>query len=536
MKSYSTILFAATVAAILSGCAVKEVPAGLSENETESPRDVTYATFNFAVTGSTKAPLTSDAAEKDSIKSVRLMIYSHTSANNGTCEVDTTVLTTGNQTATVPLTSGTKRIFVLANEHNKSWRFGNQKGLTLDKLVASKTASSAGKLFLHEIDFGRPALSSSPAPLSSLDYSDMTTPYMVFSNSQSDSSSLRIVRPNISSEESQSGSDSTKNHFSIDLQRTVAKVTITGYSGGTFSSKWTSSVVKYCGTLDDLYWGVRNQNRAVALFKNTDANSKPLVPFHDALAGLDLSEIATYKPFWWSNGDSSEINIPLKSLSSATPSDYYYVPENVLDEVGNSTYIVVKARFKPQLPGAQVTSVSFDNTAHIVNAVTYSSTLFPEAYYIDFNSNYDVENVPGSGRIRNLPDILKRDSIMLNRTYLDFFKFYQTEDLAKSVVYFLENDGSSDGYTSSYEPKRHKIYKYENYICYYRFDISGNADGGLLRNKQYRGTITSFGYIGAPCLEDLDRIQSTPSGSGDTHATATVQILPWDTVDVELKK
>ncbi|MDR0538403.1 MAG: hypothetical protein LBH04_10265 [Tannerellaceae bacterium] len=518
MKSYlNSFCTAAIAVAILSGCSVKEVPSGLSDNEVETSKDVSYATFDFSIEGATKAPLTGDAAEKDSIKSVRLMIYAHTNANNGACEVDTTILTTGNQTATVPLTSGMKRIFVLANEYNKSWRFGDQKGSTLDKLIATKTTTSAGKLFLHEIDFGSPALSSSPAPLTSLDYSDMVTPNMVFSNSQADSVSLRQVLPNISETESQTGSGVTKNHFRIDLQRTVAKVTV--YNTATLIEYYDNPAIHY-RTLSDMTWGIRNQNRAIALLSGRNVNGSIQTPLLDVLNLADLMDTETYKPYWWTGGDTTEINIPLPQTSPAL--NYYYVPENVFDGVGNSTYIVVKALLTPNRP---VTEIQYNsgNTIIRVRGTEYNYPKGKTYYCI----NYD--NV----------DMSSLDFSFLNLWGIQH-ECFDDEELIRNFIYRIEHNGNPAGYTAGYVPQRLKIDTYENGVCYYRFDISNNNDGGLLRNKQYRGNITDFvtnpavGLRGAAKLSDLDKIQTQDSGS--THATATVQVLPWETVDVDLHK
>ncbi|MDR0538402.1 MAG: hypothetical protein LBH04_10260 [Tannerellaceae bacterium] len=514
MKSYlNSFCTAAIAVAILSGCSVKEAPTGLSENEAETSKDVSYATFDFSIEGATKAPLTSDAGEKDSIKSVRLMVYAHTNANDGACEVDTTVLTTGNQTATVPLTSGTKRIFVLANEYDKSWRFDNQKGSTLDKLVATKTTTSAGKLFLHEVDFGTPRLGSSSTitPLTNLDYSDMVSPNMVFSNSQADSASLRRVLPNISENESQTGSDSTKNHFRIDLKRTVAKVTV--YNTATLElrpvlpSTDPRPYIKLC----DLTWGIRNQNRAIALLPNTDANGRIQTPLLDVLNLAELMDTTIYKPYWWTGGDTTEINIPLPEASPA--SNYYYVPENIFDGVGNSTYIVVKAHL-------------FYMRALI--SLTYSGNTVDSEYGTDLRKGNTFYRINYDNADESIDYTVLNGRIHLNACFAN-------KELAHGLLYRLENGGSGAGYSASYIPRRLSIDTYEGGVSYYRFDISNNSDGGFLRNKQYRGQITDFFKVGAAKLSDLDRI-SAPLNEQPTHGTASFQILPWETVDFELKR
>ncbi|MDR0538360.1 MAG: hypothetical protein LBH04_10045 [Tannerellaceae bacterium] len=514
MNIHLTPLFAAAIAAvILSGCAVREVPVIWEEETVEPAPALTFATFDFAVEGATKAALVGNAGEKDSIKSFRLMIYAHKAGNLGLCEVDTTIMASDSASATVLVTVGAKRIFVVANEHDKTWRFANQKGQSLLQLLDSRTMAGGGKLFLHEIDFGTPDFGASLylLPLVSLDYTDMALPYMVFSNAQSDSSSLRNLHPDISAEASQDEqADSTTNRFTIELQRTLAKVTMFNSSGSEIAS-----AESIAGTFGEIYWGVRNQSRAVALFRSTDVNGKLQPPFYNITEGYNPEWTDLYKVFWWKNDlTGREINIPVADVDSLP--EYYYVPENVYDEERNSTYIAVKAEFTPA-DMTVIRSATFDVAIGKLDVTLMSyrvpmtfHRLNPEAYKAALDRRLIDEtifNAPSSS-----PGSL-------------FSNIYD----AKRVSYILEHKNSDAGYLSNYEPEILKIDTYENGVCYYRFDMSDNAEGGIIRNRQYRGTITEFTDLGAPRLTDLDNIYAAPKVA--PKAVVSLRILPWETVE-----
>ncbi|MDR0538362.1 MAG: hypothetical protein LBH04_10055 [Tannerellaceae bacterium] len=526
MTKHLLSVFAATIAAtMLSSCAVKEAPVAFEEEETPSAGVPSYATFSFSVDGVTKAPLAGDAAEKDSIKSIRLMIYKRLSNSTGSCEIDTTIMTNDSESAALSLESGWKYILVIANDYSKSWRIPNQKGNALSKLLEERTAASGGKLALHDINFGEPALSAGTAePLTSLDYSSIATPDMIFSNAQAalptsataEWPNLFEILPDITLAQSQADTATERsNHFRMVLQRTVAKVGIytTSYSTGTGQRHED-------GALSDTYWGVRNQSRAISIFKLVDGSGKVQPPFLNVLDGLDDTDWSIYNPYWWAGDESgAEINIPLGNSVSSN----YYVPENLYDKAGNSTYIVVKANFKPNVV---VTGFTVDEASHKITGTSYKNIDKGVTYY---SVNYDYP--PETEEAANLTIDESAFNGQLHKKAT-----FPTKDIARRLIYFLEQ-GTAVGYQADYKPIRLKIETYEGGTCYYRFDIADNKDGGLLRNKQYRGRITNFRGIGLPRLSLLDDFKTTPEGGpAGTHATATVEILPWVIVDVELKK
>ncbi|MDR0538363.1 MAG: Mfa1 family fimbria major subunit [Tannerellaceae bacterium] len=515
-KNLLSFLFAAVAAAFLSSCSVKETPVSIEEETPEPTSDATYMTLDVNIEGETKAPLTSDENETSDIAKIRLLIYAHAGDNSGICEIDTNLTTTSTRTSSLKVSPGAKRIFVIANEPGVNSFLSGQVGRALTDLIGTKTETSGNKLFLHEIDFGTPLLAGTPpAALTALNYSSIVTPKMVFCNSQATSSSIFTVLPDISLEESQSETaDASKNHFTIPVQRVVAKVTVNNVA-----ASMNINAESLSGGLSNLFWGVRNQNRAVALFKETGADGKVRSPLYNVLAGLDLTNVTIYKPYWWT-GDQTGVEINLTVNAEGDEERYYYVPENVFGTMGNSTYIAAKASFIPAANNL-VKSIAYDEEDGVVQSITSiekGTTTAPATFY-----RINPASLASSG---------VNYSSLGSYSDIEGLVFAKQDD-ATLIACMLEHSGSPALWTAGYTPEKLKIDTYTNGVCYYRFNISDNTDGGLLRNKQYLGRITEFTKLGFSRPDELDEIPTVAQSS--THASATILILPWETVTVDLK-
>ena len=90
------------------------------------------------------------------------------------------------------------------------------------------------------------------------------------------------------------------------------------------------------------------------------------------------------------------------------------------------------------------------------------------------------------------------------------------------------------GYNPLYVLRNHSVIRYANGVCYYRIGmgnytaISGRF--GTIRNMQYRINATNFLTVGTP--KPLSKYNQD-SYLGETNATASIAILPWNIADTE---
>ncbi|GHV52615.1 hypothetical protein FACS1894181_15840 [Bacteroidia bacterium] len=499
MKKYLYIFCMAALASCIGEESLMEYKAGSVDSEKP-----TYATLNVAITDpATRGDLIGDMGESDAISSIRILVYKDDdNALNGVCEADLLVMApSGQNAATLLVTAGWKRILVIVNDYSKPWKFPNQAGKTLNQLISTWTSASEGKLTLNEVDFGTPSLAAN-APLASIDYSSIAGPSnFIYSNSLADSSSRKWLKGGIPSTEAQAGArGESDNHFTIYVKRSVAKVTVS-YEGSDYT-------IDQKGTLSDLTWGVRNQNRAVALFQIPSPSEKPQAPFFRELMNWTFPAVdnsANYRRFWWGDGD---INIPL--LNGGLPTKFYYIPENANNTIvsGNTTYVIVKGTFTPA-----ANTVVTEFTSNFPSGVTSVKKESIETG----KTFYRLVGIAGTNGGDNI-DAFSNGWIQNGDIFLN-------EDDARKMAFIAEHQGSSIGYTPGYVPTTVQVDAYQNGICYYRVDIRNGSNRWVERNKAYHGHITSFSTLGEPGYPDLDRIQL------ETYVTANISVIPWEHVD-----
>ncbi|MDR2498119.1 MAG: hypothetical protein LBD28_01620 [Tannerellaceae bacterium] len=510
--SIAAILIAATFAAACTSDEVylESVPIVKQEAAAKS----TYATINVALSDpiSRSAPI-SDEAESDSIFSIRILLYSQTSAGDWLCESDILAMNSGSRSATLETSSGQKRILVVANDYNRPWRFANQVGRTLSELTTMKIAAGY-RLSSSEVDFGSPALDgASPAPLNTLNYASMAAPFLL-SNSLADTSSLRELKPGIPFGVSIAGKNGdSDNHFRIFLKRSMAKVAAT-YKGNDYPVPTQDGR----GALTDLYWGIRNQNRAIAIFEIPGPGGKPIAPFFNELNNwgqTSITNASSYQAFWWNNDNAvDEINIPLNA--SNKPARYYYVPENANDMQlpGNITCIAVKATYTPT-DNSVIASFKHNNLFRQVADASRegieTGTTFYRLIAIEGTSAPEMLKQRGNGIINNKDLFLNKND-------------------AIRMAYIVENKGYDDGFDPIiYQPKNLRIETYQNGECYYRMDIKNGTRTWVERNKAYHGAIISFSALGDASITNTNlNVQNE-----DIYMGGTIEVIPWEDVYFE---
>ena len=512
---YPKITAAVLAAALAGGCITEEVildgGAGTKSDVIGAP---TYATINIEVNDPyTKGDMVGDDAETDSIYSIRILMYGERERGEWICESDVLAMNAGNRTATIESISGKKRVLVIANDYNRPWRFGDQTGRTLSELVTMKIGGGY-RLTSNEIDFGSPSLDGeSLSPMTDLDYESITAPF-VFSNSLADSSSLREFKPGVSLDISIAGKNGpSDNHFKIFLKRSLSKVAAS-YKGSVYPVPTEDG----SGWLTDLYWGIRNQNRAVALFEVPGPGGKPVAPFFNELTGWELSaldEISSYQPFWW-NGeeDASDINIPLSSATAVRR--YYYVPENAnqVPTRGNMTCITVKAVFTPA-PNTVITSFAHDNLYRMVTEVSRGELETGTTFY-------RLSAKEGTEAAAMLA--LRSDSLIGN------MEIFQNKEDALRMAYIAENKGYDIGFGSIYFPRSFVVETFQNGVCYYRMDIRNGSRAWVERNKAYHGSIVSFHGIGDATIANTNL---NLTNNEAVYIGGIIEVIPWEEINFE---
>ncbi|MDR2533798.1 MAG: hypothetical protein LBC81_03330 [Tannerellaceae bacterium] len=512
---YSHITAALAFIALAVGCASEEISLeSVATTKSVQVGAPTYATINIELNEPvTKSGPVSDEAESDSIYSIRILMYGEKPEGEWICESDILAMNAGNRTATIESFSGKKRILVIANDYNRPWRFDNQTGRTIDELVSMKTVGGY-RLASNEIDFGSPSLGGENAsPMSDLDYASITAPF-VFSNSLADSSSLREFKPGVPFDISIVGKNgASDNHFKIYLKRSLSKVAAS-YKGSTYPVPTEDG----SGFLTDLYWGIRNQNRAVALFEVPGPEGKPVSPFFNELTGWnlsDLDDISSYQPFWWNGEDEAgDISIPLSS--SIAPKKYYYVPENAnqVPTPGNITCITVKATFTPA-PGTVITSFTHDNLFRKVADVTRGDIEQGATFY-------RLAAKDGTDAAAMLA--LRGDTLIGNMS------IFKNKSDALRMAYIAENKGYDVGFGSIYTPKSFIVETFQSGICYYRMDIRNGSRAWVERNKAYHGSIISFHGIGNATIAHSNL---NLANNEAVYLGGTIEVIPWEEIRFE---
>jgi hypothetical protein len=541
MKKYSKFFaIAAVVAAGLIGCS-KEAPDNGGQGSQVTEGSPTYATFTFEPESGpgTRAGLSNDNGtlqDVASLTSVRILVYAHNASNTGVCEVDTIITTSGSSTksATVKTTSGQKRILIIANTHTGAVgstpvervpTFGYQVGSTLNSLVTTLATNGTTS---SDLVLGSPGLPITAAPtstkLTDLSLSKVVpggTENFIFSNSMADSSSVKTLVGDIGKGDSESATPEKttptqtqpKNAFTIFVKRTVAKVNMK-YDG----SSWDTADGK--GTLATAKWGVRNQNRATAIFQGTLLGEKPQqASFYDlvgtVLTGTALNDTNSFKPYWYSSGGTPEINIDLNNTDNKS----YYIPENVVKNAvtGNVTYIAFSAQYKPKA-GTAIATIQNDDSKFGISATTPNATDYSGTFY-----KLSVVSPTGAAYLNQF-----------GRGYLQDAQLYTDLETVHKVAYLLNNGGLIGSWTSSYRlPANDPNFRIETFaggLCYYRFNLTTNSTTAYYvnRNYAYAGRVQGFAGLGKSALDSLDLNPGTPLAV-ETHVTATIQVIPWDT-------
>jgi hypothetical protein len=499
------LMCAAILAAGFTNC-TKEIIDDGKGNGNNGEGASTYATFNFVINGATTkaTDMTLDKDEDSKVLDIRLIIFK--TGSTTTCEVneaydsDTNTPTNNSwdktKSKTVQLTSGKKRIFVIANTQKQA----GVKAL-LDSIKVGTTTIS--QFYDIAYDLGR--------TLGKMSELVDVSKGLVMSNAISTNSAFDL-KGGIGLEESRKGG-AEQNNFKINIQRAVAKTAV--WYDGAAVLETTDKV----GKLSDLKYAIRNVNRALYLFQKFSSDmadpttSIPYAPYYNLPIGTTVERYDSlyYKDY------------KFIAVSSTSPAGgkKAYVTENTSEVQRNATttYAAIEAVLLPK-KNMIVESCKYNELTHSFNSVTTNAADATTATTL-----YRLVNVGKStGMTSNI--------------------FFKDKTLAYKVAYCISSNKESgfdvnnsqqiDSLKWDDAEGKGYIVEYDGGKCYYRLNL-GEGNGsefnpGLKRNHEYLAKITSFSGPGVPNLKDLDKDPEKPIGQ-KTHVTATIEVTPWITVN-----
>lgn len=471
----------------------------------------TYASFNFKVGNSetTRGAMTGDTDEATTtIKNIRLLIFK-TGAST-VCEVNEVVDAT-DKSKTVKLTSGKKKIFVIANAEGAT----KTKAL-LEGVVENTTTFGQFRDIMTDLGTGD--------PITAFDISELVgnaTNGMIMSNAI-DINSEKILAAGITENDSKNvtgteAEKNAKNNFKITIQRAVAKGMVYYSDAAVLTTKDS----KNKGVLSELKFGFRNVNRSFYPFQRFGSELAavgaeiPRAPYYN-WTPADPTDKTQYAKYYYSGNDHDR---EMKMLTDLTNSTSYYITENTStsQQVGNSTWALITGTFKPE-------------KSAVVSDFNYNST----------NDRFTVTN-PSA----DVPTGTGKKLYLLNVTGEGLTAFFFTDiQKARQVAYCIKHGQDTDFNLSAmpvdYNPNdaaelgANTLLTYNDCKCYYRLNLGvGDTNDnsivfGVKRNNNYQAKVTKFAQIGTPTIEELENGPDQPLDA-KTHVTATIDIAAWNT-------
>ncbi|MDR1645327.1 MAG: Mfa1 family fimbria major subunit [Tannerellaceae bacterium] len=467
----------------------------------EEDGELTYASFRFSASsaGATRSVDAAGGETTLALTEYRVLIY----RGDNTLEIDTAIAIAGDSMLTIPVYSGSKKLFVIAN------------GGTTTAILSVPAKGTTTLNTYAGLNNAFVLTTGSPNPT---DFSSHTLLYgtngskFIFSSDVK--TATKDFKPGISAAESKvPGSD---NFFNVGLDRLVARVAVTKTdpSKPTGSTATAGIIVQdSTGRIDPatVQYHLWNINKAVYPFQNYNASNVLVTPYGDAASPFE----SYYLRNQGEGSSNNYIAIATRGANPPATSAYRYVTENVPTTAygGNTTYAEVEAVFLPVV-GKYVDAVIGYNEA--------TSTFSPVKATADQTTATDLYKFIQAGVLGLEPGtILGGSSALL---------------LAKKVVYHLVNPSTPpktnlSDYTSLVADADVLTYfdKYTGGKSYYRLNF-GEQNGqyinyGIKRNYYYDANITGFNTIGANEPGDLLE-DGTPLG-GITNITVHIIIRDW---------
>ena len=541
MKVNKLLLAAFAAVAVLASCS-KEDGVNSKTSGADVPEGIpTYANFSFDVEGAdTKAAvaLPAEGSEAATISDIRVLIFKNT-ASSTVCEVNK--LVNAQSSSAILLTSGVKKIFVIANAATQT-----AINSALDETIVIPGTTTLNDFYTSLSQFKLGAVTSpfNTTALNNLSLLSLltTADKMVYSNA-ADTKSTYTLAPSVSASTANSATASGNqaddgNHFQIKVKRVVAKAKVVYEStllSGADKLKAGGTSAEPDGLLQDFSYSIRNVRRYTYLvqqFRGGDEvdPTAPIAPAilvpYDAVTSADLA-FADYRPYLYSqsgepNGDLKYAygtnNLKVKNDAGAVA---YYMPENINGTArwGNTTWAPIQATFLPQA-NKYVATATYDNVGGNnrftiilgTTAITSPTTLY--------RTKIGGTNLPVG-------------SIFVNKT-----QAYQAAYSLKFPDKLYSEDATDFADFSDEDKNRVQevLDTYNAGVCYYQLffgegdnSVPGGLTTGVKRNYSYTAVIKKFAGIGTP-EEDGGTDPGTPLETS-TNVNVTIEVMPWTTIE-----
>jgi hypothetical protein len=312
------------------------------------------------------------------------------------------------------------------------------------------------------------------------------------------------VQPGVTSGHSMDPSH--PNHISIDLQRTVAKVTV--YQDADASLTTTDG----SATLSDLKYCITNVNRSLYLFQNYNSSDVLITPEYIPTQDVDPLTGNYYYRFY---------NY-LEGLTDLSATKAMYITENNPSSKrrGNTTFIAIEAVFIPK-KGNFTKDISYNEVSETFTVTLSETDLETASDIYKFIPTYVFGINPGTllGGV---------DAVKLARKVV-YHIFHSTIPPKASLddpAYAAITDSDIAVYFD----------KYTDGKCYYRLGIGNQTnvdqvDYTVIRNHHYKAKITKYDRIGV--CEKRMLIESVEDYSGpETFITASFNVVDWAVDDI----
>lgn len=515
-------------------------------------------------------------AEEKEIKNVRAYVFKE----SGDYEDKTEVAAIENHdvihTAVLKLTSGRKKVYVVANMED-SWVGPTTSAAQFEAMIlqlCTKAGRIAHNKGLPEAQ-RRPVIAREGDAFNNL-YGQGNAGDKGFLMASVLANTEFTLNPGISeaacSKDSYASPEemAANNHLEIAISRATSKLQATYAATGdalTLKDKSGNAI----GKLLEPFFTVRNIPIQSYMFLHNQNNGF-LTPFYsNTNTGSSFVDFEKYY---------DEANTPDLALSASDAGDQIksiYLPENSNQTPvrGNTSYVLVKGTFAPAA-NVMINNITVEGTAPNLtinvakDSKEYSAGIenVPDYFVVPDWDNQIYTGYPGL----DASQWAAHGRAMILKTYLDkagkqkwlkaidestavkeldveedskvyyTSEFSSTTDGIYSVVvikkYSFTRNGGVAAYVASEESKV-RILQYQNGVCYYRVNIEDNMDEkteannlfySVMRNRFYNVNVSKITSIGYPTDEDVTVDPSDPINQ-KTYMQAHITVSQWTKVE-----
>ena len=542
-KNFKTILMSMLALATLSlgSCSKEDVTIPTDPSNPPVVEGInTYATFNFKVEGSPVGRAASDLVDEgtknDKISKLRLLIFSDAGDAAARLLESNTLVAEEKTSISTSVTSGAKRIFVIANE-------GATLAAKLDALTPTSTIEEFYGLMTNA------HVDANPVDGLTAEFTELITEDHMFFSSGASGLSKKTLAPGISLEASSgTGADATLNNFDFHLKRSIAKGAVAvGKAGLVGDLKTNDNLFTFDNTT--MTYGIGNVNRSVnytQLFANdtdidsdsgvgADKTSKPQAPYHN----LDMV-VADYNQYFYNEFNINKA-LPVGETAVHGASVYFTENSSKLATTGNATFFAIKAPIKAIEAGIMTSSyaITYGAAGAMITATLDAGddayTAGASFYVVKSTGKIPITDAAATNNNRTV-FINKDKALTAIHVVLAELKLLETAvvDLAAFKTAFdtdpnmlLVGGATLGQYFAEYKG-----------ACYYRLnifekDVADNKFHIIRRNHDYEASISGFKKLGEATVGDLNKDPETPLDQVSTSVTADILIQDWHTTIVD---